>query len=63
MFFLTMFSGKFVDAMSCKKRPEISIDNFQIQEVVNKDMTLEVICFKYHDLCKIFTEKRRHQKH
>jgi hypothetical protein len=42
---LLQVGGKFLDAGSCEKGPEDGTDNFQIQQVVKKDMTLEVVIF------------------
>jgi hypothetical protein len=42
MFFLSNFYGKFLDAAICERGSEISTDNFYVQQVVKKDMALEV---------------------
>jgi hypothetical protein len=48
MFLLTNFYGKFLYGASCEKGPEIGrpIDTFQTQQVVKKNMALEVIFLK-----------------
>jgi hypothetical protein len=39
---INQLCGKFLDVASCEKGPEIGIDSFHNQEVVEKDMGLEV---------------------
>jgi hypothetical protein len=36
------YCGEFLDAVSYEKGSKIGIDNFKIQQVVTKDMALEV---------------------
>jgi hypothetical protein len=51
------FCGEFLDALSCEKGSEISIDIFHIQQMIRNDMAPEINLFKYNDLRQVFTEK------